>query len=402
MLTVEEWAEIRRLHAGEGLGIKAIARQLGLARNTVRTALRSVGPPRYERQRRPSAVDDVEPRIRELLGEHPRMPATVIAERVGWARGITVLRARVRELRPLFVRVEPYQRTEYQPGELAQWDLWFPAVDIPVGVDERARLPVLVGVSGYSRWTVGRMIPSRESFDLLSGHLDLLRALGGVPRAGVYDNESAIGRNRAGKIELTPAFQSFRGALGMKAVVLRPGFPEGKGLVERANGYLETSFLPGRTFVSLADFNGQLGSWLDGANRRVHRILRCRPSDRIAEDRAAMLALPPFFLDLSWRQMVRLGRDHYVRVGTCDYSVHPRAIGRRVEVSASLDTVAVRLAGELVAEHVRSLAKHRTVTDPAHVAARRALQHVEPPRRAVDVEVEERDLSVYDRALGVA
>src|SRR5205807_7979160 len=126
---------------------------------------------------------------------------------------------------------------------------------------------------------------------------------------------------------------------------------------ERANGYLETSLLPGRTFVSLADFNGQLGSWLDGANRRVHRILRCRPSDRIAEDRAAMLALPPFFLDLSWRQMVRLGRDHYVRVGTCDYSVHPRAIGRRVEVSASLDTVAVRLAGELVAEHVRSLAK---------------------------------------------
>jgi hypothetical protein len=62
----------------------------------------------------------------------------------------------------------------------------------------------------------------------------------------------------------------------------------------------------------------------------------------------------------------------------------------------------VRLAGEFVAGHVRSLAKHRTVTDPAHVAARRALQHVEPPRRAVDVEVEERDLSVYDRALGVA
>ena len=402
MLTVDEWAEIRRLHTGEGLGIKAIARRLRLARNTVRTALRSTTPPTYTRTRRPSCVDAVEPRIRELLAEYPRMPTTVLAERLAWTRGITVFRARVAELRPLYVPPEPYQRTEYQPGELAQWDLWFPPVDIPVGLDVTARLPVLVGVSGYSRWTEARMIPSRESFDILSGHLELLRRLGGVPRAGVYDNESAIGRHRGGKVELTPAFQSFRGALGMKAIVLKPGFPEGKGLVERVNRYLETSFLPGRTFTGVDDFNEQLAAWLEKANRRVHRILRCRPSDRIVEDRAAMLALPPFFLDLSWKQVVRLGRDHYVRVGTCDYSVDPRAIGRRVEVCVDLDTVAVRLAGDVVAQHVRSLAKHRTVTDPAHVAARRALHDVEPPRKPVDVQVEERDLAVYDRALGVA
>lgn len=402
MLTVDEWAEIRRLHAGERLGIKTIARRLGLARNTVRAALRSTSPPKYERGRRPSCVDEVERQIREVLAEYPRMPTTVIAERIGWTRGITVFRARVAELRPLYIPPEPYQRTEYAPGELAQWDLWFPPVDIPVGLDVKARLPVLVGVSGYSRWTVARMIPSRESFDILSGHLEVLRQLGGVPRAGVYDNESAIGRNRAGKVELTAAFQSFRGALGMKAIVLKPGFPEGKGLVERANGYLETSFLPGRSFTGVDDFNTQLVDWLDKANRRVHRILHCRPSDRIAEDRAAMLPLPPFFLDLSWKQMVRLGRDHYVRVGTCDYSVHPRAIGRRVEVSVDLDTVTVRLAGELVAQHVRSLAKHRTITDPAHVAARRALRDAEPIRRPLDVEVEERDLGTYDHALGVA
>ena len=47
-------------------------------------------------------------------------------------------------------------------------------------------------------------------------------------------------------------------------VVCRPADPEAKGLVERANGYLERSFLPGRTFAVPADFNTQLQAWLGG------------------------------------------------------------------------------------------------------------------------------------------
>ena|SRR5215207_4345630 len=84
MINVDEWAEIRRLHFAEGMGIKAIGRRLGVARNTVRSAIRSSDPPRYERPRRCSAVDELEPEIRRLLGEFPEMPATVIAERIGW------------------------------------------------------------------------------------------------------------------------------------------------------------------------------------------------------------------------------------------------------------------------------------------------------------------------------
>ena len=41
MIALEEWAEIRRLHRAEGVSIKEIARRLGLARNTVRAALRA-------------------------------------------------------------------------------------------------------------------------------------------------------------------------------------------------------------------------------------------------------------------------------------------------------------------------------------------------------------------------
>lgn len=399
---MEDWAEIRRLHLAEGIPIKEIARRLGLARNTVREAVRSPVPPKYERPATGSAVDAVEPDIRRLLARHPRMPATVIAERVGWQRGMTVFRDRVRDLRPAYLPPDPAGRTTYRPGELAQWDLWFPPVDIPIGPGRVARPPVLVGVAGYSRFMVGRMIPSRESHDLLLGHLACLVELGRVPRAGVYDNEGAIGRWRRGVPQLTEAFQAFRGAFGMGVVLLKPGDPESKGLVERANGYLETSFLPGRRFGSIADFNDQLGDWLPRANGRQHRIIGCRPADRIAEDRAAMLALPPILPDPAFRTATRLPRDHYVRVLGSDYSVHPRAIGRRIEVRADLDMVRITLVGDLVGQHRRSLVPHQVVTDPVHVIARAYLRD---ERRALEAsgpepDVEVRDLTVYDRLIG--
>ena len=132
MIEVEDWAEIRRLHRAEGLSFKEIARRLGVARNTVRSALRADVPPSCERPRSGSAVDQFEPRIRALLADYPTMPATVIAERIGWQRGRTILQERVAELRPLFLPPDPVQRTVYAPGELAQWDLWFPPADIPV------------------------------------------------------------------------------------------------------------------------------------------------------------------------------------------------------------------------------------------------------------------------------
>lgn len=401
MLDVEDWAEIRRLHLAEGLSIKEVVRRTGIARNTVRSALRSEAPPVFDRKPRPSAVDAVEAEIRELLAEFPRMPATVIAERIGWDRSLTILKDRVRELRPLFVPPDPSQRTEYRPGELAQWDLWFPAVKIPLGQAQSAVLPVIVGVSGYSRTISGRMIPSREAHDILLGHLACLLDLGGVPRKGVYDNETALISRHNGRPNPTPPFQRFRGTLGMGLIVCKPGDPEAKGMVERANKYLETSFLPGRRFSSPQDFNAQLAMWLRQANNRNHSTLRCRPSDRIVEDRAAMMPLPPVLPDPAWRETKRLGRDHWVRIGTCDYSVHPRAIGRRVEVRMDLDEVVVTCAGDEVARHPRSWARHRTITDPDHERAGKIMRAF-AAAVADDDDVEVRDLSVYDRATGVA
>ncbi len=402
MIDVEDWAEIRRLHRAEGLSIKEVARRLGLARNTVRDALRRDEPPRYERAPSGSAVDAVEPLIRELLGEFPRMPATVIAERIGWERGITILRDRVAQLRPLFVPPDPCQRTSYAPGELAQWDLWQPDVEIPLGFGQAAKLWVVSGTTGFSRAHGGWMVPTRAAHDVLSGMLHVLEEWGALPRTAVWDQEGCIGQWRQGRQVLTREFQAFRGTLGISVRLCGPNDPEAKGMVERTHDYYEKSFLPGRSFESIDDFNRQFTGWLRRANNRIHGTTRRRPAEALFEDRGAMMAFPPVLPDPSWRFSTRLPRDHYVRVETNDYSVNPRFVGRRVEVRVTLDEVIVTCDGTEVARHRRCLAKHQTLLHPEHSRVLRAMRaEARLAAELVDV-VEERDLAVYDRALGVA
>jgi transposase len=406
VLSVEDWAEIRRLHRAEGLSIKMISRVMRVSRNTVRAALASDLPPKYERRPVGSAVDEFEPRIRELLQAFPTMPATVIAERVGWTRGKTVFADRVRELRPVYLPPDPASRTLYAAGEIGQCDLWFPDITLPVGygqVRTATQLPVLTMVAGYSRWLSGVLIPSRRAEDLFAGWWQHLAALGAVPRVLVWDGEGAVGRWRGGRSELTRDCQAFRGTLGAKVVICRPADPEAKGLVERAHDYLERSFLPGRAFTSAADFNAQLQAWLALVNQRPRRALGCAPTDRIGADTAAMLPLPPVAPATGWRASTRLARDHYIRLDGNDYSVHPAVIGRRVEVIADLHRVQVLCDGRAVADHERLWAKHQTISDPVHVEAAKLLRrkHLEVARPAAATEVEVRRLTDYDTALGL-
>jgi hypothetical protein len=218
----------------------------------------------------------------------------------------------------------------------------------------------------------------------------------------VWDQEGCIGAWRQGRQVLTGEFQAFRGTLGMGAILCGPADPEAKGIVERNNGYLETSFLPGRRFDDVADFNRQLTGWLRKANQRIHATTRVRPADAVFEDRGSMLAFPPVLPDPSWRFSTRLPRDHYVRVDTNDYSVNPRFVGRRVEVRVTLDEVTVTCDGVEVARHRRCLAKHQTLLAPEHARTLRTMRAEAIVAAAFADAVEERDLAVYDRATGVA
>lgn len=332
------------------------------------------------------------------------MPATVIAERVGWEHSSSVFRARVAQLRPEYRGVDPADRLVFGPGEQIQCDLWFPPVSVAVGAGQSRVLPVLVMVSGFSRWIEAMMVPSRQGGDLTAGMWELLKRFGGCPKTLLWDREAAIG----GSGKLTIVAAAFSGTLATRIKLAPARDPETKGIVERANRYLETSFLPGRSFGSPTDFNAQLAGWLERANQRQVRSIGARPIERADTDRLAMLTLPrtPPAVGLVGR--VRLCRDYYVRVDGNDYSVDPRFIGRFVDVHASLTEIVVMCDGQHAGRHPRSWQAHATVTDPTHVETAASLRahyrqtRTARPRTHTDGHpVELRALSDYDALFDV-
>jgi transposase len=399
VITLEDWALIRRL-AAEGVPKARIAQRLGVSRTTVVKAVSSDAPPRYERTPRPSSFTVFEPRVRALLQETPEMPATVLAERVGWEGSIRWFRDNVKRLRPEHRRVDPADRLVWEPGDAAQCDLWFPPKKIPLEDGTTKLLPVLVITAAHSRFVTARMLPTRKTEDLLLGSWELIQQLGRVPRRLLWDNEPGIGRGS----RRADGVASFMGTLATKLVLLPPKDPESKGIVERRNGWFETSFMPGRSFRSPADFNSQFADWLTRANARIVRTTGVAPIARLDADRAAMLPLPPIPLHLGWRNRVRLGRDYYVRIDTNDYSVDPAVIGRLVDVTADLERVRVRAEGRIVADHARVWARGTTVTDHAHLeAAARFRKTFQQPRAVAAGGGEDltRDLTDDDRAFGL-
>ncbi|ALE85691.1 transposase [Pseudonocardia sp. HH130629-09] len=300
------------------------------------------------------------------------MPGPVIAQKIGWPYSEGPLKKLLARIRPEYVGIDPSDRTVYEPGEIAQCDLWFPETLIPVAARQARILPVLVLTLAFSRFLSATMIPSRQGGDILSGMWQLIAALGRVPKTLVWDRESAIGGT--GKVSVPAA--GFAGTLATRIRLAPAKDPEFKGMVERNNGFFETSFLPGREFASPADFNDQLAEWLvTRANTRTVRAIHGRPVDLLEVDRQAMIVLPPVAPQVGLTHRIRLARDYYVRVDTNDYSVDPRMIGRFVEVVASPTAVEVFCGNERVASHDRSWGRHLVITDPAHVATAADMRH---------------------------
>ena len=395
MVGVERWAEIRRAHFIEGVGIRALARRTGLDRQTIRRALRADAPPRYERAPVASKLEPHKDEIHRLLRADPRLPATRIRELIadqGYEGGRTILDVYLREVRPLFAPPpRTFQRTLYRPGEICQFDLWEPSRPIPVGHNQERRGWVVVACLGYSRTGAGAVIFSKAAPDVLWGVARCLWRLGGLPRTLVWDREGAL---HAGGGRPSDALAGFCGRLRVGWHLCEAADPQAKGLVERLQGYMETSFEPGRAFANEIDFADQLDAWFEGrANVRTHRRLRCRPSDRLPEDLAAMAPLPGEAPDLDPRIVLRVPPDPYVRVDTCDYSLDPRLVGRRVEVRVGQREITATAldSGEQVARHRRSYARHRTISDLEHLRLLKAARGA-----TTEPEVEQRPLARYD------
>jgi transposase len=396
VLDVERWAELRREHFVRGVSIKELARRTGLARNTIRSALRSDAPPAFRCPERSSKLEPFRDEIHRLLKDDPRLTGVRVRELIeplGFVGGKTIVDDYLREVRPLFLKLRTHQRTVYRPGEICQWDLWEPSAWVPVGHGQVRRAWVVVACLGYSRAGAGALVFSKEAPDVLWGKTRCLWSLGALPELMVWDREGCL---HAGGGRPTEAYAAFCGQLPVGWHFCEPSDPQAKGAVERLQGYMETNFEPGRRFANHLDFQLQLDDWFGKANARTHRTLRARPIDRLIEEREVMRPLPGREPDTDRRWVIRVPADPHLRFDTNDYSLDPSLVGRRVEVRASQrEITAVALdSGELACRHERVFAKNRTVTALEHARTLRARRR---QRDEDKVEVEIRPLEVYDR-----
>jgi transposase len=399
---VQDWAEVHRLFEREGLSKSAIAKRLGMSRPTVIRLLGLQEPPRYQREPAGSKLDAYKHAIAAMLDDDPQVPATVILEhlrRDGYAGRTTILKQHLATVRPAFLAARSYQRTSYLPGELAHGDWWEPAIRAPVGNGATRKAYGWVTTLPHSAAHAVVYSLSRTMADFLHGVVGCLQRLGGVPEAMVVDNDTSIVADGVGKrAVLHPEVAALCGQLGLRLVVLEPGKPESKGQVERTNGYLETSFLPLRSFCDLGDLQSQSDAWAQQvAWRRHHRRVGGRVGDALAAERRFLHALPDPLPDVDVRTEVRVQRDSFVRVRDVDYSVPPGLAGRRVGVRLSPTQVVVHLEGAEIARHQRSYAPADVVLDPAHARALRLARVARAGLAAGDVALEPVDLGRYDR-----
>ena len=196
MVSVEQWAEIRRMHFVEGLAIREIRRRTGLHRETIRRALRSPAPPALcaaGRAGRSSTRSGT--RSTRCLREDPEIESQRIRELLieqGFEGGKTITDDYVREVRPFFVDQRTYQRTVYRPGDVLQFDLWQPKREIPVGYGQTRKGYVVVGALGFSRFGAGALVFSKEAPDVLWGMRRCVWRIGALPGRLVVDREGCL------------------------------------------------------------------------------------------------------------------------------------------------------------------------------------------------------------------
>ncbi|HFU7350400.1 TPA: IS21-like element IS100 family transposase, partial [Escherichia coli] len=304
MVTFETVMEIKILHK-QGMSSRAIARELGISRNTVKRYLQAKSePPKYTpRPAVASLLDEYRDYIRQRIADaHPyKIPATVIAREIrdqGYRGGMTILRAFIRSL-SVPQEQEPAVRFETEPGRQMQ-------VDWGTMRNGRSPLHVFVAVLGYSRMLYIEFTDNMRYDTLETCHRNAFRFFGGVPREVLYDNMKTVVLQRdayqTGQHLFHPSLWQFGKEMGFSPRLCRPFRAQTKGKVERMGQYTRNSFYiplmtrlrPMGITVDVETANRHGLRWLhDVANQRKHETIQARPCDRWLEEQQSMLALPP-------------------------------------------------------------------------------------------------------------
>ena len=293
MLSVEAWTTIRYLSA-QGVGIRAICRELGVSRKAVRRALRTEGVPRYRRAPRPNQkLQPFEAQIRELYFRQHLIGSRIIREvrAAGYGGSVSALYGYLRSLRAAVPSGKTTERYETAPGQQGQFD-WSPYT-VELG-GELTRVVVYGMVLGYSRrkhYTASLDETQPSIFEAVEA---CLRHFGGAPKELLVDNAKAfvVDANPA-HFRWNPQFLELCGHYRLKPRACQPYRAQTKGKVERPFFYLEEQFIKGRNFSSFQHFLQELAAFeRDDLDQRVHGTTGERPLDRFAAERLHLTPVP--------------------------------------------------------------------------------------------------------------
>lgn len=374
MLSVEEWTTIRYLHA-QGKSIRAISQELGLARNTVRQALRSEKQPRYQRAKR--ANPQLEPfaaQIQEWLFRHQFIGTRILRElrARGYQGGHSAVYAYLRELKASLPGNKVTERFETRPGQQGQFD-WSPYT-LELGGELR-RVVVYGLVLGYSRrkhYTASFDERQASIFEALE---DGFWHFQGAPKELLVDNPRAFVLDpRPGHFRWNPQFLELCGHYRIRPRACQVGRARTKGKIERPFFYLEQHLLKGRRWPSFEHFLADLAAFeRDELDVLVHHTTQERPIDRFQVEQPHLVPLP----EQRFVGLLALARkvswDCLISYGGSRYSVPAPYAGKLVWLlpSRGANLVVHNSKREAIAEHALSRVKGATVINPAHYASLR-------------------------------
>ena len=367
-----------------GMAVRAIARELGIVRSSVRRVVARVqaeragtAPRQKPRARRPSIVDPFTPILKELLTKYANLTVERAFEELrarGYGGGYTVLRQRIRLLRPRTAPA-PVPRFETGPGQQAQMD--HGVYDVDFTREGRRRVYLFSYLLGYSRRQYLRFVESMDLVTTLRHHVQAFHYLGGVARVCLYDNFKAVVlRHDADGPLYNPKFLAFATHYGFRPQACRVRRPQTKGKVERKFFYVETNLLNGRTFDTLEHLNEVTAGWLQSvADMRVLRDFKETPLERHQREQPHLLALPTCDFDTAQFFYRHVNVDGYVTHRLNHYSVPFSHIGQVLPVRITEREVIIYAVNlEEIARHPlvagtvtgarQTLKSHHPVADP--------------------------------------
>jgi transposase len=343
-----------------GSSTRQIARELGLARDTVSRVLahikarRAGAPDGSPPGRRPSRLDPYLPIIKELLGRYPDLTAVRLLQELrhrGFTGGYTVVRKRLAELRPHSSPL-PVVRFETAPGLQAQMD--YAVYDLDFTGEGRRRVNLFSYILGYSRRQYLRFVESQDMTTTLREHLRAFEHLGGVAATCLYDNMKVVVTGYEDDVPVyNPRFLAFATHYGFRPVACRPRRPQTKGKVERPFFYVETSLFNGRTFSSLDHLNETTAWWLAHvADVRELREAKQTPLQLHEQERPHLVPLPAQAYDVSAVVYRTVNVEGLVTYGQNGYSVPWRYIGSMLPVRITeKELIVYGLQVEEIARH---------------------------------------------------